>query len=110
VNQVLIRAAVFVLSSRLNPDVSICVRYCLENRYHMVTIIQNNWQEAVDYVRGGGAEVLVMADDHSLEAAPRVEIVSHQHTIRSTRPAASQRGQDVRGVRTARITRQGAGA
>ena len=74
----LTRAAVFVLSSRLNPDVSICVRYCLEHRYHMVTIIQNNWRGAIDYVRSGRAEVLVIADEHSLRPAPRVEIVSHR--------------------------------
>jgi hypothetical protein len=108
-----IRAAVFVLSSRLNPDVAICVQYCLERRYHVITIIQNDWHGAIDYIRSGKAEVLVMADEHSLKPAPRVEIVSHQ-PVKPTRPdvaaGRNQRGREARSVRTARITRQGAGA
>jgi len=75
-------AMVYVLSSRLNPDVAICVQYCLAHGYYVKSVIQDDWRTACDYLYRGEAEVIVVADARSLdpERAPRVEVVAHQTT------------------------------
>ena len=75
-------AMVFVLSRRLLPDVGICIEYCLAQGYHMRGVIQDDWRKACDYLNSGECDVLVVADDRSLnpDRAPRVEVVAHLHT------------------------------
>ncbi len=106
---------VFVLSSRLLPDAGICIQYCIDHGYHMDGIIKDDWRKADGYLHAGKCDVLVVADDRSLDPdrTPRVEVVAHQHTQpgRPDVPTGRRaRGEEVRGIRTARVTRPGAGA
>lgn len=77
-----VQAIVFVLSSRLLPDAAICIEYCRALGYHMVGVIRDDWAKACDYLYHGKADVVVVADDRTLDPdrTPRVEVVAHQHT------------------------------
>lgn len=108
---------VFVISDRLLPDAGICIEYCRVHGYNMCGIVRDDWVTAVDYMHSGRADVLVVADDHSLDPdrAPRVEVVAHQNTEPARPDVPTGRrtpnaGPDVRHIRTARINRRGAGA
>lgn len=78
----LTRAMVFVLSDRLFPDAALCIEYCRAQRYNMCGVIRDDWRKACHYLYSGEADVLVVADQRSLDPdrAPRVEVVAHQHT------------------------------
>lgn len=108
---------VFVLSHRLYPDVGICIQFCIAHGYDMGGVIQDDWQKAVDYLYSGKCDVIVVADERSLDPdrAPRVEVVAYQQARpqRPDVPSGRRRNEgpaEVRHVRTARITRQDAGA
>ena len=75
-------AMVFVLSGRLNPDADICIRYCLAHGYHVAGVVRDDWYTVCGYLYRGEADVVVVADAHSLdpERAPRVEVVAHETT------------------------------
>jgi hypothetical protein len=109
---------VFVLSSRLLPDAGICIEFCIQQGYNMIGLIKDDWKKACDYLYAGKCDVIVVADSRTLDPdrTPRVEVVAHQDT-QPARPdvptghrSKNARAGEVRGVRTARITRQGAGA
>lgn len=110
-----VEAMVFVLSRRLFPDVGICIEYCIAQGYAMSGVIQDDWRKACDYLWSGKCEVLVVADDETLDPdrAPRVEVVAHQHTDPSRPDVPTghrEPGAEVRHVRTARIIRRDAEA
>jgi hypothetical protein len=103
---------VFVLSRRLVPDVGVCIEYCLTQGYNMRGVVQDDWVKACDYLHSGEADVLVVADDRSLnpDRAPRVEVVAHLHT----EPAApdvptGRRGRHRRNERTRMLRRDAEG-
>jgi hypothetical protein len=109
---------VFVLSNRLMPDAGICIEYCRVLGYHMCGIVKDDWTIAMDYLHAGQADVVVVADDRSLDPdrAPRVEVVAHLNTeptrpdVPTGRRTPNASPTEFRHVRTARINRRGAGA
>jgi len=65
--------------SRMMAKIGICTQYCLEAGYEAIAVVRGVWEEAMDYVAAGEAEVIVAAEDGDLPAdrTPRVEVVSH---------------------------------
>lgn len=112
-------ALVFVLSCRLFPDAQACIEFCLAHGYRMVGVIRDDWLKACEYLYEGKADVLVVADERSLDPnrSPRVEVVAHEMSepTRADVPAghrgsSGRPDRSAQRVRTSRIIRRGAGA
>lgn len=71
-------AIVIVSSEHLLPDVGRGVNYGLARGYHVVSVIKDNWKQAVQMLNDGAADVLIVADPHHLtiDQEPRVEIAT----------------------------------
>lgn len=82
-----VKAMIFVLRDRLTIDGKICLDYCMAMRYQMRGVVIDDWRKACDYLWRRECDVLVVADQRSLDPdrAPRVEVVAH-HGNRPQRP------------------------
>lgn len=104
-----VHAIVFVLSNRLLPDAGTCIEYCRALGYVMSGVVRDDWAKACEYLYKGEADVVVVADDRTLDPdrTPRVEVVAHQNT-QPTRPDVPT-GRRARNERTWTVKRNGEG-
>lgn len=64
--------------NRLMAKIGICTQYCIEAGYEAIAVVRGTWEEAMDYITAGEAEVILAAEDDDLppDRTPRVEVVS----------------------------------
>lgn len=75
-----INAVIFAKpADQLMIKVGICSQYCIEAGYEAIAIVRGVWEEAMDYIASGDADVIVAAepDDLPADRRPRIEVVTH---------------------------------
>lgn len=72
-------AIVIVSSDHLLPDVGRGINYGLSRGYHVVSVVKDNWKQAVQMLNDGAANVLIIADPHHLgvDQDVRVEVATN---------------------------------
>jgi hypothetical protein len=98
---------IFTQPARLMINLAICSRHCQELDYEAIAVVRGDWGEAMDYLAGGEAEVIVVAEDDDLppDRTPRIEVVAHMQERRAAdlyRKGRNERSQDVNDSRRRR--------
>jgi hypothetical protein len=70
-------------ADQMMVKVGICSQYCIEAGYEAIAIVRGAWDEAMDYIASGDADVIVAAEDDDLppDRTPRIEVVTHMREV-----------------------------